>query len=118
MPPRNATQNRTKAAATSQPRRQGQIVPKGDQKWLIRFFAGVDPRTNKRNYDSEAVKGTYKQAQIKLGRRLHEVAEGTYRAPLKQTLGAFLQEEWLRERAADVKAGTLSHRAFGDYERA
>jgi integrase len=100
------------------PRARGSIIPRGESKWLVRVFTGRDPRTGKRQYSATTVLGTRGQAQKELTRKLAEIDAGTFRAPAKQSLGEYLQGVWLPDRAADMKAGTLSPRAFEDYSRA
>lgn len=87
-------------------RKAGSIIPKGSNKYLIRWFVGREP-TGKRRYASSIVEGTYSQAQKALGKQTHDVSQGSYVAPAKQTLGEYMTS-WLRDVAAtEVKEATL-----------
>jgi integrase len=100
---------------SSSTRSRGQVIPKGDRKWLVRFYSGRDPRTGKRRYSAVTVLGTRAQAQRELTRRLADVDSGRFREPPKQTLGEYLTETWLAEKAADYRAGSLAGRTLVDY---
>lgn len=113
---RSARSKHSKTPGVSS-RPRGQIIPKGDRKYLVRVFTGREPNTGKRLYAAETVIGTHGQAVKALTRKLSEVDQGTYRAPVRQTLGAFLRDAWLKERETDVKAGSLSPRSLEDYRR-
>lgn len=91
-------------------RKSGSIIPKGDGKYLIRWFVGRDASTGKRQYASKTVTGTFSQAQKTLGKETHEVSEGNYVAPNKQTLGAYL-ESWLRDVLA-TKVTEATHKSY------
>ena len=44
-------------------RRQGQIIPRGDQRWLVRVSFGRDPETRRRKYRSRTICGSFRSAQ-------------------------------------------------------
>jgi integrase len=117
MPP-TRPKTHPKRSPKSSAKQRGQIIPRGDSKWLVRFFIGRDPHTGKRRYGSETVEGTYITATKALTKQLAKVDDGSYRAPTKQTLGAYLRDTWLADQAAHVKSGSLTPRTFGDYGRA
>ena len=48
---------------SKQARRTGQIVARGDNKFLVRVFIGRDEATGKRSYYNKTVRGTKKDAQ-------------------------------------------------------
>lgn len=88
-------------------RKVGTIAPKGDGKWLVRWFAGREEATGKRKYHSKVVEGTYKQAQNALGGETKAVEDGTFVAQAKQTLGDYLRM-WLKDvKAMQVTEATL-----------
>lgn len=41
----------------------GQIIKRGDNKFLVRVFLGRDDQTGKRNYFNKTIRGTKKDAQ-------------------------------------------------------
>jgi integrase len=87
-------------------RKAGSIIPKGRNKYLIRWFLGRGP-DGKRRYASKTIDGTYSQAQKALGKETHDVSEGSYVGPVKHTLGEYITS-WLRDVAAtEVKEATL-----------
>jgi integrase len=87
-------------------RKAGSIIPRGPNRHLIRWYIGRGP-DGKRRYASRTIQGTYSQAQKALGKETHDVAQGSYVAPAKQTLGDYVSS-WLRDVAAtEVKEATL-----------
>src|SRR6476469_7499490 len=79
-------------------RKAGSIIPKGRNKHLIRWFIGRGP-DGKRRYASKTIDGTFSQAQKALGKETHDVSEGSYVGPAKQTVGEYMTA-WLRDVAA------------------
>ena len=57
-------------------RRQGQIIPRGDQRWLVRIFLGLDPETRRRRYSNRTLRGSFRSAQHYLNARLAECDQG------------------------------------------
>ena len=90
-------------------RKAGSIIPRGPGKWLIRWFVGRDP-SGKRKYASKTVEGTFSAATKALGKETHEVSEGNYVAPAKQTLGDYLTS-WLRDVLA-TKVTEATHKSY------
>lgn len=91
-------------------RKAGSIIRKGDNKHLIRWFVGRDPLTGKRKYASKMIEGSWATASKALGKQTHEVSQGDYVAPAKQTLGQFL-EAWLRD-VLKVKVSEATHKSY------
>jgi integrase len=61
----------------------------------------------KRRYASKTIDGTFSQAQKALGKETHDVSQGSYVGPAKQTLGQYMTA-WLDDVAAtEVKQATL-----------
>jgi integrase len=91
-------------------RKHGQIIPRGEGKWLLRWFVGKV--NGKRKYASEMFEGTFAQARKTLASKTAEVTEGRSLVPSKQTVRQYI-EWWLDHVAAtDVTAATLnSYRA-------
>ena len=57
-------------------RRQGQIIPRGNRRWLVRVSMGRQPETGRRRYLNRTVDGSYRAAehylstQIQVGREV------------------------------------------------
>jgi hypothetical protein len=71
-------------------RKVGQIVARGERKWLVRVYLGRDRETRKRRYHNRTLCGSLRQAQEYLTKRLHErdlcVAEWkVFRSPSTNT---------------------------------
>lgn len=74
-------------------RERGQIIPKGDRKYLLRIFLGRD-ETGKRKYASKTIDGTIAQARQERTKMLRELDTQTFVVPSKMTVKAAL-EEWM-----------------------
>jgi hypothetical protein len=53
-------------------RKVGQIIARGDGRWLIRVYPGRDRETNQRNYHNRTIHGSLREAQAYLTRKLRE----------------------------------------------
>jgi hypothetical protein len=53
-------------------RKVGQIISRGERRWLVRVYLGRDRETQKRTYHNRTVYGSLRHAQAYLTRRLHE----------------------------------------------
>ena len=53
-------------------RKVGQIIARGDRRWLIRVYLGRNQETNKRKYHNRTIHGPMREAQAYLTRRLRE----------------------------------------------
>jgi integrase len=93
-----------------QPRRSGQIISRGKDKWLVSVFLGKDSNGKKR-YSSKIVKGKRSEAEKFLRGKLSELDRGEFVEPSKEILNTFL-DLWLEE-AARPK---LAQRTYEDYE--
>ena len=75
--------------------------------WTVQIYTGVDPKTGKKQYHSEAVKGTKALAQRRLTELLRDVDTGTFAEPTRLTVAKYL-EQWLRDSAGPrVSSRTL-----------
>ena len=92
-------------------RKQGQIVARGNQRWLVRVSLGRDPETCRRKYQSRTVRGSFRAAQHYLNTRLEERDQGRELAGADLTLNQYL-DRWL-ELAARPK---LRAKSFRDYQ--
>jgi hypothetical protein len=53
-------------------RKVGQIIARGDRRWLIRVYLGRDHETKKRRYHNRTIHGSMQDAQPYLTRKLRE----------------------------------------------
>jgi len=75
-------------------RKVGQIIARGDRKWLIRVYLGRDSETKKRNYHNRTIHGSMREAQAYLTRKLRERDLGRDLEGAKITLNEYL-DRWL-----------------------
>jgi hypothetical protein len=54
------------------PRKVGQIIARGDRRWLIRVYLGRGQDTNRRKNHNRIIHGPMREAQAYLTRRLRE----------------------------------------------
>lgn len=97
-------------AEQKQTRRSGQIVRRGENKFLVRIFLGKDA-DGKRNYFNQLIKGSKKDADKYLAKKLNEKNLGEFIEPAAMPLNAFL-EKWLHE-VAKLK---VRQSTFDSYE--
>lgn len=99
-----------KGEGMKQVRSRGQIIPKGDRKYLVRIYLGRDGN-GKRKYDSKLVRGTYKQAEQELTKLLREVDTQVYVTATKQTVAEYLRG-WIAPRR---KISVKTRRGYTDH---
>ncbi len=75
-------------------RKGGQIIARGDRRWLIRVYLGRDHETNKRKYHNRTIHGPMREAQAYLTRRLRERDLGRDLEGAKITLNEYL-DRWI-----------------------
>ena len=92
-------------------RKQGQIIARGQNTWLVRIYQGRDPETGTRKYLNQTIHGSFREAQRFLNLKLQQ--RDLRRAPRAAaiTLNQFL-DQWL----ATVAKTRLRARTFHDYE--
>src|SRR2546423_2099557 len=91
----------------------GQIIPRGEDTWLVRVFMGRD-RNGKRRYLNKTIRGKKKDAQDYLSKTLTAICSGTFVEPSPLTVDEYL-DKWLEaaarprvsRRTADGYAGLL-----------
>jgi Phage integrase, N-terminal SAM-like domain len=76
-------------------RKVGQIIARGDRRWLIRVYLGRDRETNKRNYHNRTIHGSMREAQAYLTRKLRERDLGRDLEGAKITLNEYL-DRWIQ----------------------
>src|SRR5437763_13491492 len=74
----------------SMARKVGQIIARGDRRWLIRVYLGRDHETQKRKYHNRTIHGPMREAQAYLTRRLRERDLGGDLEGAKITLNEYL----------------------------
>lgn len=92
---------------TDRQRNRGQIIPKGDRKWLVRVYKGRTP-AGKRQYIGKMIGGTFKQAEKELTALLNRANTGQCVVPSKQTVQEYV-ELWLSGKS------NLSAKTAADY---
>ena len=75
-------------------RKVGQIIARGDRRWLIRVYLGRDYETKKRNYHDRTIHGSIREAPAYLTRKLRERDLGRDLEGAKITLNEYLGR-WL-----------------------
>ena len=90
----------------------GQIIKRGDRKWLVRIYMGTDPGTGKRRYHNCTITGTKKDAERYRTATLRRRDLGTFVEPARISLNDYLNR-WL-ETAAKPR---VRPRTLQDYHR-
>jgi integrase len=88
----------------------GNIVKKGDRKWLVRIFLGRDAQTGKKRLLNKVINGTKKDAEKFCREQLLDRDRGTLLEPSNLTINEFL-DQWI-ETAARPR---LRERTLADY---
>ena len=89
-------------------RKVGQIIARGERRWLVRVYLGRDRETRKRTYHNRTIYGSLRHAQAYLTRRLHERDLSRGVEGLQVTLDEFL-DHWLKTAVRPkVRAKTYS----------
>lgn len=91
-------------------KRTGQVIRRGDNRWMVRVYLGRDPITGKRSYHNKTIHGTKKDADKYLNKSLREIDTGNYHEAVKISLSAYL-DQWL----ANAAKPRLSERTYTDY---
>ena len=76
-------------------RKVGQIIARGERRWLVRVYVGRDRETRKRTYHNRTIYGSLRNAQAYLTRRLHERDLSRGVEGLQVTVDEFL-DHWLK----------------------
>jgi integrase len=87
----------------------GQLVKRGENKWLVRVPNGRG-LNGTRKYVNRTIRGTKKDAQREMTRLLREKDTGVLIEPSRQTLGDFLRE-WL-DTTAKARVREVTHRSY------
>ena len=92
-------------------RKVGQIIARGDRRWLIRVYLGRDHETKRRNNHNRTIHGSIREAQTYLTRKLRERDLGRDLEGAKITLNEYL-DRWL-ETAVRAR---VRPKTFQDYQ--
>jgi integrase len=76
-------------------RKVGQIIARGERRWLVRVYLGRDRETRRRAYHNRTIYGSLRHAQAYLTRRLHERDLSRGVECLQVTVDEFL-DHWLK----------------------
>lgn len=90
----------------------GQVIKRGERKWLLRIDLGRDPDTGKRNRMNKTVHGNKKDAQKILNEMLRAKDTGTLVEPVKMSLNTLL-DKWL-ETAVKPRVSERTHRDYAN----
>ena len=93
----------------------GQLINRGERKWLVRIYLGRDVVTGKRKYHNKTVYGTKRDAQKYLNGVLREIDLGRFVEPQKMPLNAFL-DKWLKD-AVKPRVRDVTYQLFGTDEQ-
>jgi hypothetical protein len=92
-------------------RKVGQIIARGDRRWLIRVYLGRDHETKKRNYHNRTIHGSMREAQAYLTRKLRERDLGRDLEGTRITLNEYLGYAALNRGASRIACdGPRHHR--------
>src|SRR5439155_1759847 len=70
----------------------GQIISRGQNTWLVRFFLGRDATTGKRQYHNHTVHGVKKDAQDYLSRALSDQSKGIFSGGVQTKIAELLDD--------------------------
>jgi len=85
--------------------KRGQLIPRGQKKWLVRVFVGRD-QYGKRQYCAKIVQGTANEARQKLTKMLRDADTKTLVRRSTQTFSEYLLD-WYKTKI-DVTEQTLN----------
>ena len=75
---------------------RGHIIKRYKDSYTVVLNMGIDPTTGKRKQQWISVKGNKKDAEKRLSEMLHQIDTGSFMAPGKTTVAAFL-ERWMED---------------------
>ena len=82
---------------------RGNITRRGKSSWRLKHDVGADPETGERKIAYCTVRGTRKEAETELTRRLNEFAEGRYVTSTTETVETYASH-WLENIAPTTRA--------------
>lgn len=90
-----------------------QLLERAPSVWRVRIETGKDGN-GKRRFSYETVRGTREDAEARRRTLLNDYEEGSFTAPDKITVGAFLKQ-WIKNRHAMRKIGRASFEQYNMY---
>jgi integrase len=91
-------------------RKIGQIIARGERRWLVRVYLGRDRETRTRTYHNRTIYGSLRHAQAYLTKRLHERDLSRGVEGLQCTVDEFL-DHWLKTAVESKVRG----KTYSDY---
>jgi integrase len=82
----------------------GQLIERGDRKWLIRVFVGRGP-DGKRKYFNKTIHGTKREAQRFLNEKVHQQDRGLLVVPSQRTVREYLID-WIDNGKPRISSAT------------
>ncbi len=89
---------------------KGHIQQRGADSWRLKFDAGRDPATGKRQTRYVTFRGTKREAQKELARLIAQVSQGAFLEPDRATVA-----EYLRRWIDDAEALSISPKTAERY---
>ncbi len=89
---------------------EGSVIRRGKKSWRVKYDLPRDPETGERRIAYKTVKGTRKEAEKELRRRLTALDKGVHVDPTDLTVAAYL-DSWL----ADVAPASVGPKALERY---
>ena len=92
-------------------RKAGQLISRGPHTWLVRVSLGRDPESGTRKYHNKTIRGSFREAQTYLSRKLQEREIGRLPRAAAISLNQYL-DQWLTTAAKP----RLRSKSYIDYE--
>ena len=99
--------------------KRGQLVPRGEKKWLVRVYLGRDVQ-GKRQYSAKTVEGTANEARQELTKMLRDSDTKMLVRRTKQTFSEYV-EDWYKtkidvtERSEERRVGKECRSRWSPY---
>src|SRR5262245_48615392 len=91
---------------------RGNITRRGKSSWRLKFNLGTDPATGRRRTEFLTVRGTRKQAEAELNKRLNQVEEGSFVEKSALTVAEYARH-WLTV-IAPAKASAKTRERYAE----
>src|SRR5437016_5698692 len=91
---------------------RGNITRRGERSWRLKFDLGTDPATGERRTEFVTVRGTKREAEVELNRRLSQVDEGSIVERSILTVGQYAKH-WI-ETIAPAKTSAKTRERYAE----